>query len=196
MNYEPPTPLRHDDFFSEEASVISPTRTPIRPNELCLPTTSMDVASSNAEPPTVMSEDTSLGGRESCSREEGSVEDDMAVSESVAYLEAQDSEEASKDSEVFVHSAVTGLGDSRSGFEEGEEEITQEKFKSQLESIKLEDGSEDVEITEKRMQEILPQVEQAEKEMSSIAGLQSEAVLTSANMDKASTEKPVQKASR
>ncbi|XP_072524153.1 ankyrin-3 isoform X25 [Salminus brasiliensis] len=183
LNYEPPTPLRQDDFFSEVGSVVSPCRSPIRPSELSLPTTSMDTASSNAAPPTVVAEDTYLGGRESYSREGGSTEDDVAVSsESMVFLEAQESEEAFKDSEVFTQPLVTqtevsgprGSESGRSGFEEGEEEMIQEKLKSLLKDIKLEEGSEDVEITDERVQEILSQVEQAEKEMSSFTGLQSE----------------------
>ncbi|KAL7869813.1 hypothetical protein AOLI_G00138010 [Acnodon oligacanthus] len=185
LSYEPPTPLQKDDFFSEYVSIVSPSRAPIRPNELSLPTTSKDAAASNTAPPTVVAEDTSLGCRESCSREEGSTEDDAEVSrDSMTFLEAQDSEEASKDSEVFTQPAVTqpevsGLRESGwSGFEEGEREMTQEKLKSLLDNIKLEESSEDMEITEERVQEILSQVKQAEKEMSSIAGLQSEASST------------------
>ncbi|XP_049320945.1 ankyrin-3 isoform X28 [Astyanax mexicanus] len=184
LNYEPPTPLRQDDFFSEDGSVVSPGRSPIRPSELSLPATSMDAASSsNATPPTVVAEDTHLGGRESCSREE-----DMAVgSESMAFLGAQESEEAFKDSEVFTQPAVPQPevcepreGESGwSGFDEGEEELTQEKLKSLLEDIKREEGFEDVEITDERVQEILSQVEQAEKELSSsFTGLQSELAST------------------
>ncbi|KAL7857588.1 hypothetical protein SRHO_G00164870 [Serrasalmus rhombeus] len=184
LSYEPPTPLQKDDFFSEDGSIVSPVRALIRPSELSLPTTSKEAAASNTAPPTVVAEDTSLGGRESCSREGGSTEDDAEVSrDSMTFLEAQDCEEASKDSDVFTQPAVTqpevsGLRESGwSGFEEGEREMTQELM-SLLNNIKLEEGSEDVEITEERVQEILSQVEQAEKEMSSLAGLQSEASST------------------
>ncbi|XP_036428139.1 ankyrin-3 isoform X26 [Colossoma macropomum] len=196
--YEPPTPLQKDDFFSEDGSVVSPSRAPIRPSELSLPTTSMDAAASSTAPPTVVAEDTSLGGRESCSREGGSTEDDAEVSrDSMAFSEAQDGEEASKDSEVFTQPAVTqpevsGLRESGwSGFEEGEGEMTQEKLKSLLDNIKLEESSEDVEITEERVQDILSQVEQAEKEMSSIAGLQSEA--SSANKETSASGQGLQR---
>ncbi|XP_037400355.1 ankyrin-3 isoform X2 [Pygocentrus nattereri] len=185
LSYEPPTPLQKDDFFSEDGSIVSPIRALIRPSELSLPNTSKEAAASNTAPPTVVAEDTSLGGRESCSREGGSTEDDAEVSrDSMTFLEAQDCEEASKDSDVFTQPAVTqpevsGLRESGwSGFEEGEMEMTQEQLMSLLNNIKLEEGSEDVEITEERVQEILSQVEQAEKEMSSLAGLQSEASST------------------
>ncbi|XP_053094442.1 ankyrin-3 isoform X25 [Pangasianodon hypophthalmus] len=175
LSYEPPTPLRKDDFFSEDSSVVSPSTTLIRPNELSLATTSRDALSLNAAPPTVVAEDTSIGGRGSCSREGGSTEDD---------LEVHDSDEVSKHPEVFMQSALReqevppngahGARESgRSGFEEEEEEeMTQEKLKPPLKGINLEEGSENEEITKERVQAYLAQVEQAEKEMSSIAGLQ------------------------
>ncbi|MCI4384092.1 hypothetical protein PGIGA_G00034500 [Pangasianodon gigas] len=175
LSYEPPTPLRKDDFFSEDSSVVSPSRTLIRPNELSLATTSRDALSPNAAPPTVVAEDTSIGGRGSCSREGGSTEDD---------LEVHDSDEVSKHPDVFMQSALReqevppngayGARESgRSGFEEEEEEeMTQEKLKPPLKGINLEEGSENEEITKERVQAYLAQVEQAEKEMSSIAGLQ------------------------
>uniref|UniRef100_A0A4W4DV66 Ankyrin 3 n=1 Tax=Electrophorus electricus TaxID=8005 RepID=A0A4W4DV66_ELEEL len=187
LSYEPPTPLRHDDFFSEDSSIVSPTTAPVRPSELALPTTSMD-----AQPPTVVPEDTSLGGRGSCSRKSGLIEDDLHIShELTASLEACDSEEEFGVPEVFTKhllrvqdphqaSAVQpdappsgGLGpkeSSGSGF--AEEEMSQEKLKSLLGDNKLEEGSEDEEMTEVQM--ILSQVEQAEKDMSSIAGWQGE----------------------
>ncbi|MCJ8738334.1 hypothetical protein PDJAM_G00034460 [Pangasius djambal] len=175
LSYEPPTPLHKDDFFSEDSSVVSPSRTLIRPNELSLATTSRDVFFPNAAPPTVVAEDTSIGGRGSYSREGGSTEDD---------LEVHDSDEVSKHPEVFMQSVLRkqevppngahGARESgRSGFEEEEEEeMTQEKLKPPFKGINLEEGSENEEITKERVQAYLSQVEQAQKEMSSIAGLQ------------------------
>ncbi|MBN3304428.1 ANK3 protein, partial [Amia calva] len=63
---------------------------------------------------------------------------------------------------------------SQSGSEEEEEEMTEEKLKSLLEDIRLEEGSEGQEMTEERLQAILKQVQQAEKGMSSIPGWHSE----------------------
>ncbi|XDV44971.1 hypothetical protein PO909_013165, partial [Leuciscus waleckii] len=187
LSYEPPTPLRQDDFFSEDSRQNFPFSALVRPSELSLPTTSGSV-STDTKPPTVMAEDTSIGGRESVSQEDGSAEDDLGVShESVAPSKQHDSEETSKESDVFPNwpvkeqqepkmpvcaSASEAPGESgKSGFDE---EMTQEKIKSLLENIKLEEGSEDEEMTEERLQEILSQVQQAEKDMSSISGLQSE----------------------
>uniref|UniRef100_A0A8B9L4Y2 Ankyrin 3 n=1 Tax=Astyanax mexicanus TaxID=7994 RepID=A0A8B9L4Y2_ASTMX len=128
LNYEPPTPLRQDDFFSEDGSVVSPGRSPIRPSELSLPATSMDAASSsNATPPTVVAEDTHLGGRESCSREE-----DMAVgSESMAFLGAQESEAAFKDSEVFTQPAQGAHKDNDSS-SDGEHTVTTRVYRRRV----------------------------------------------------------------
>ncbi|KAI5627383.1 ankyrin-3 isoform X23, partial [Silurus asotus] len=174
FSYEPPTPLRHDDFFSEDGSLDSPGKTLVRPNELSLATTSRDALSSGAAPPTVVAEDTSIGGRGSYSREGGSTEDD---------LEVPGSDEASKHPEVFMEFAVQeqevppsgahGAKESgRSGFEEEEEEaMAQEKPKSLFKGTNLEEGSEN-EISKEKVQADLSQMEQAEKEMSWISGLQ------------------------
>ncbi|XP_067285969.1 ankyrin-3 [Pseudorasbora parva] len=187
LSYEPPTPLHQDDFFSDESRLQFSFSAPVRPSELSLTTTSGPV-STDSKPPTVIAEDTSIGGRESVSQEDGSAEDDLGVShESVAPSKQRGSEGTSKESDVFPNrpvkeqqepkipvcaSAHEGPGESgKSGFDE---EITQEKIKSLLESINLEEGSEDEEMTEERLQAILSQVQQAEKDMSSISGLQSE----------------------
>lgn len=176
LSYEPPTPLRQDDFFSEDGSVVLPNRIINRPNELSLATTSRDALSSDAPPPTVVAEDSSIGGRRSYSREGGSTEDD---------LEVHDSDDVSKHPEVFTVSTLQeqevppngthGARESgRSGFdeEEEEEEVTKEKLKSLFKGINLEEGSENEDITKERVQANLSQVQQAEKEISSIAGLQ------------------------
>ncbi|XP_016296462.1 ankyrin-3-like isoform X18 [Sinocyclocheilus anshuiensis] len=192
LTYEPPTPLRQDDFFSEDIRLKFPSSAPVRPSELSLPSTSGPV-SADAKPPAVMAEDTSIGGRESVSQEDGSAEDDFGVSkESAANSEQRDSEGTSKESHVFPNSPVKeqkevqpklpicvsvseAPGESgKSGFDEEDEEMTQEKIKSLLENIKLEEGSEDEEMTEERLQAILSQVQLAEKDMSSVSGLQSE----------------------
>ncbi|XP_058648991.1 ankyrin-3 isoform X33 [Onychostoma macrolepis] len=192
LSYEPPTPLRQDDFFSEDFRLKFPSSAPVRPSELSLSNTSGPV-SADTKPPTVMAEDTSIGGRESVSQEDGSAEDDFGVSkESAAPSEQRDSEGTSKVSDVFPKSPVKeqkevqpklpicvsaseAPGESgKSGFDEEDEEMTQEKIKSLLENIKLEEGSEDEEMTEERLQAILSLVQLAEKDMSSVSGLQSE----------------------
>ncbi|XP_042591010.1 ankyrin-3-like isoform X48 [Cyprinus carpio] len=192
VTYEPPTPLCEDDFFSEDIRLKFPSSAPVRPSELSLPNTSGPV-SADTKPPTVMAEDTSIGGRESVSQEDGSAEDDFGVNkESASPSEQHDSEGASKKSDVFPNSPVKeqkevqpklpicvsaseAPGESgKSGFDEEDEDMTQEKIKSLLENINLEEGSEDEEMTEERLQAILSQVQLAEKDMSLVSGLQSE----------------------
>nr|XP_055032206.1 ankyrin-3 isoform X8 [Misgurnus anguillicaudatus] len=180
LSYEPPTPLRQDDYFSEDGRLNFPASAPVRPSELNLQTTSGPV-SADAKPPTVMQEDTSIGGRESLGQED----DNLGVGREpvVSYSER---EVMSKELDVFPSSPVreqkeaqpeatvcsSAVESSKSGFDE--EDVTQEKIKSLLENIKLEEGSEDVEMTEERLQEILSQVQLAENDLSSISGLQGE----------------------
>ncbi|KAA0725601.1 Ankyrin-3 [Triplophysa tibetana] len=187
LSYEPPTPLRQDDFFNEDGRLNFPTSAPVRPSELSLPSTSGPV-SADAKPPTVIEEDTSIRGRGSLGQEDGSTEDDLH--ESAVFSKQHDSEATPKEPDVFSSSPVRepaqleptvcssargGPGESSlSGFDEEDEELTQEKIKVLLENIKLEEGSEDVEMTDERLQEILSQVQQAETHMSSISGSQGE----------------------
>lgn len=192
VTYEPPTPLCEDDFFSEDIRLKFPSSAPVRPSELSLPNTSGPV-SADTKPPTVMAEDSSIGGRESVSQEDGPAEDDLSVSKEIAVpSEQRDSEGTSKESDVFPKSPVKeqkevqpklpicvsaseAPGESgKSGFDEEDEDMTQEKIKSLLENINLEEGSEDEEMTEERLQAILSQVQLAEKDMSLVSGLQSE----------------------
>uniref|UniRef100_A0A8C1TH32 Ankyrin 3 n=1 Tax=Cyprinus carpio TaxID=7962 RepID=A0A8C1TH32_CYPCA len=161
LTYEPPTPLRQDDYFGYDSRLNFPFSAPVRPSELSLPATSGSV-SADTKPPTVMAEDSSIGGRESVSQEDGPAEDDLSVSKEIAVpSEQRDTSEAPGES-------------GKSGFDEEDEEMTQEKIKSLLENIKLEEGSEDEEMTEERLQAILCEVQLAEKDMSSISGLRSE----------------------
>ncbi|KAM4623327.1 uncharacterized protein ACJ7VT_004416 [Polymixia lowei] len=87
LTYEPPTPLRLDDFFSQgDASVDSPSRTaPTRPSDLSLAQTTSTSSSdpptvaamprpAALEPPTVVPEDTTLADRQGRGSQ-GSAED-------------------------------------------------------------------------------------------------------------------------
>lgn len=69
--------------------------------------------------------------------------------------------------------ADTGHGNGREE-EEEEEEMTQERLQSLLEDIKLEGGLEDEEMTEEKVKAILEQVQQAEKDLSSVPGWRGE----------------------
>ncbi|XP_059386500.1 ankyrin-3-like isoform X15 [Carassius carassius] len=192
LAYEPPTPLHQDDFFGEDSRLNFPFSAPVRPSELSLPTTSGPV-SAETKPPTVMAEETFIGGRDSVSQEDWSAENYFGVSKEIPVpTEQHDSERTSKESDVFPESPVKEQKEvqsklpvcvsaneapgenGKSGFDEEDEEMTQEKIKSLLENIKLEEGSEEEEMTEERLQAIFCEVQQADKDVSSISGLQSE----------------------
>ncbi|XP_052466876.1 ankyrin-3 isoform X3 [Carassius gibelio] len=192
LAYEPPTPLRQDDFFGEDSRQNFPFSAPVRPSELSLPTTSGPV-SAETKPPTVMAEDTFIEGRDSVGQEDWSAENDFGVSKEIPVTSEQhDGEGTSNESDVFPKSPVKeqmevqpklpvcvsaneAPGENgKSGFDEEDEEMTQETIKSLLENIKLEEGSEEEEMTEERLQEILCEVQQADKDVSSISGLRSE----------------------
>uniref|UniRef100_UPI0037E8E295 ankyrin-3-like isoform X2 n=1 Tax=Semicossyphus pulcher TaxID=241346 RepID=UPI0037E8E295 len=203
LNYEPPTPLRSDDFFSEcDFSADSPSKNMLtRPSDLSLtqttstsssdPVTVAPAPSSYATaPPIVGAEDTALttGERQISAEEETGLasyerpeNDRRAVEKSGmgtdGYAEALEKEvKAGKD--VFLEQnqreeAATGQENGRQE-EEEDEEMTQERLQSLLEDIKLEGGLEDEEMTEERVNAILEQVRQAEKDMCSVAGWRGE----------------------
>lgn len=84
LNYQPPTPLRHDDFFSLDPASLdhSEHSSPVRPSDLSLPgTPSLDLgpASRDGKPPTVLAEDTSLESHVVHGAEEVSTEEDGAA---------------------------------------------------------------------------------------------------------------------
>lgn len=86
LNYQPPTPLRHDDFFSLDPASVDPSEhsSPVRPSDLSLPgTPSLDLgpASRDGKPPTVLAEDTSLGSHGVHGAEEASTEEEGAAEE-------------------------------------------------------------------------------------------------------------------
>ncbi|XP_029933551.1 ankyrin-3-like isoform X3 [Myripristis murdjan] len=89
LNYQPPTPLQSDDFFSEgEASIDSPSKTTLtRPSDLSLTQTTSTSSSDPTtvapgptapEPHIVVAEDTSLRG-ERGSQNEGFIEEDTEL---------------------------------------------------------------------------------------------------------------------
>ncbi|XP_071319818.1 ankyrin-3 isoform X4 [Trachinotus anak] len=191
LNYEPPTPLRSDDFFSEgDASLDSPSKTMLtRPSDLSLTQTTSTTSSdpvtvaqgpSASEPPIVGAEDTALTTGEKVEEKAGLVSyetpdnDRRAVEKSgteelragpAVALERNQKEDAASD---------IGQGNGRHEEEEEEEEMTQERLQSLLEDIKLEGDLEDEDMTEERVNAILEQVRQAEKVMCSVPGWRSE----------------------
>ncbi|KAM3592619.1 uncharacterized protein V6R79_022325 [Siganus canaliculatus] len=172
LTYEPPTPLRSDDFFSEgEASAESPSKSMLtRPSDLSLTqttsTSSSDPTAVAPEPPIVRAEDTTLAAEERAA----SVDNDRRAVEKLGK-----SSEA-KDVTQEDTASDGGLGNGRQEDDKGEEEeeMTQERLQSLLEDINLEGGLEDVEMTEEGVRAILEQVRQAEKDLSSVPGWRSE----------------------
>ncbi|XP_064176180.1 ankyrin-3 isoform X20 [Anguilla rostrata] len=187
LSYEPPTPLRKDDYFSEGYSLDSPSRSPCRPSDLSLSQPPYGPAA-GAEPPTVVCEDTSLDWRRDRDGEEeesGSAERrDGANAAQAQATPAQPCQAEERGPTGDARPGAPGPAPragifavregSESGSDEEEEEMTRERLQSLLEDVKLEEGSEGEEMTEERVQAILCQVEQAEKDMSSIPGWRSE----------------------
>ncbi|KAL4640109.1 ankyrin-3 isoform X2 [Arapaima gigas] len=175
LSYEPPTPLRQDSFFSEEPRVDSPDRIACRPSNLSLPQQTF-LFPVDTKPTTALAEDAFVGG----DQVETSGEEETAT----AYQSTQTPEQhltvqVMGERGVFVEQEQF-LGphalreSSESSSDDDEEEVAREKLKLFLEDIKLEEGSEGEEMTEERVQAILSDVKQAEKDVSSLTGLQSE----------------------
>uniref|UniRef100_A0A8C9RS90 Ankyrin 3 n=1 Tax=Scleropages formosus TaxID=113540 RepID=A0A8C9RS90_SCLFO len=186
LSYEPPTPLRQDDFFSEEHSVDSPSRTTCRPTNLPLPQQPFRFPA-DMEPASVAG--SNLKDWEETSKEE----DATAVHKSTPPPEQHPTEWGVGDRGIFVEQkepreprppggafTIPPLGpravreSSESSSDEEEEEVTREKMKLLLEDVKLDEGSEGEEMTEERVQAILSEVKQAEKDISSLTGWKSE----------------------
>ncbi|XP_034050589.1 ankyrin-3-like isoform X3 [Thalassophryne amazonica] len=180
LNYEPPTPLRSDDFFSEgDASVDFPSKTTFaRPSDLSLThttsTSSSEPLTVAHKPPIVEVEDTALISNGKTSRRDVSVEEKTVLSR-----EGPDNERRGKldfesqgGRQVIPAAPDAGRGDGQE--DEEEEEMTQERLQSLLEDIQQEGGLDDEEITEERVKAILQQVQQAEKDVCSVPGWRTE----------------------
>ncbi|TKS89498.1 Ankyrin-3 [Collichthys lucidus] len=187
LNYEPPTPLRSDNFFSEyEASAESPSKTMLtRPSDLSLTQTTSTSSSdavtvapapghSASEPPIVGAEDTTLTVEKRGMPEE----DDTGL---VSYERPDNDRRAVKSekgtdghAEAVEKDLKAGEDGHGNGRQEEDEEMTQERLQSLLEDINLEGGLEDMEMTEEGVIAILEQVRQAEKDVCSVPGWRSE----------------------
>ncbi|XP_066047764.1 ankyrin-3 isoform X7 [Chamaea fasciata] len=184
LRFVPPTPFHQDDFLSDTSSLESPLRTPSRLSDV-LVTSQGHVDGTAAAPPMVTEEDTSLEDSKVDFPEprEGTPKD-ISVGES--QLEEVDLKDfprylgsyggISRDAKQRQSEETRKRGvrteqpeREKSGTDE---EMTAEKFKSLFEDIHLEEGAESEEMTEGRVWSILKGVQQAEREMSSIAGWQ------------------------
>ncbi|KAM9425019.1 ankyrin-1-like [Pholidichthys leucotaenia] len=186
LNYEPPTPLRSDDFFSEgDTSVESPSRSALtRPSDLSLTQTTSTSSSepvtvapgpdsSSTQPPIAGSEDTALSSREKGKlvvSYESADNDRRAVEQSGKVAEEVIAESCA----ILVSRDATVVENGTKMEEEEEEEMTQERLQSLLEDIKLEGGMEEEEMSEEIVNAILEQVRQAEKDIYSVPGRRGE----------------------
>lgn len=186
LRFVPPTPFHQDDFFSDTSSLESPLRTPSRLSDV-LVTSQGHVDGTAAAPPVVTEEDTSLDDSKldfSVPRE--GTPKDISIGES--QLEEVDLKDfprylgsyggISKDAKQRQSEETSKAGvrteqpeREKSGTDE---EMTEEKLKSLFEDIQLEEGAESEEMTEERVWSILKGVQQAEHEMSSITGWQTD----------------------
>ncbi|XP_076616474.1 ankyrin-3-like isoform X8 [Chaetodon auriga] len=202
LNYEPPTPLRCDDFFSEgDASAESPSKTTLtRPSDLSLTQTTSTSSSepitvapaprSDApEPPIVGAEDTTLttdkktgpvsyerpdNDRRSVEQSGKGTDGDAEALEADVKAGQDVGPEHQGGNQTEDAASDAGHRNGRQEKEEEEEEMTQERLQSLLEDINLEGGLEDVEMTEEGVKAILEQVRQAEKDMCSVPGWRNE----------------------
>ncbi|XP_026170833.1 ankyrin-3-like isoform X8 [Mastacembelus armatus] len=193
LNYEPPTPLRVDNFFSEEdSSVESPSKTPtlIRPSDLSLTQTTstsstdpITVApgpgSCAKQPPLVGAEDSALSAGEREEEKTGLASYEWLDNDRRAVEKPGKGTEELKPGQGGVLKGNQKQDPASdiihgNGREEEEEEMTQERLQSLLEDIKLEGGLEDEEMSEERLNAILEQVRQADKVMCSVPGWRSE----------------------
>ncbi|XP_041117113.1 ankyrin-3-like isoform X10 [Polyodon spathula] len=196
LNYVPPTPFWQDDIFRDMSSVDSPFRTLSRPSNLSL-SLEPQSCSTAGKPPVVAAEDTSLGDQRFDGSEVPCQERDKSVSDQDDDHKdrSDDLEEDDEDTTVTkMHSTFlerlqqeddepqlvasdvarpvqvyTEEGSSGSGSEEEEE-----KIKSLLQDLRLEEGEEGEKMTEEKVQSILKPVQKTEKEISSIPGWNSE----------------------
>ncbi|XP_034633525.1 ankyrin-3 isoform X12 [Trachemys scripta elegans] len=190
LRFMPTTPFHQDDFFSDISSIESPLRTPSRLSD-ALVTSQGNIDGTAGGPPVVIEEDTSLeDSKPDFPVPKERTPKDMSVGQS--HLEEVDLNDyprylgsyggISKDAKYSkqIQSEETSQTGVRTEQHEREksgtdEEMTEEKLKSLFEDIHLEEGVESEEMTEEKVWSILKDVQQAEQEMSSITGWQSEA---------------------
>nr|XP_060624933.1 ankyrin-3 isoform X6 [Anolis sagrei ordinatus] len=190
MELETPTGLRHmppshshqDDFCSDFSSIESPLRTPSRLSDV-LVTLQGNVDDTAKGPPVVIEEDTSLEDgkqqfsvpRKGTSKDPGQIQvEEMDLTDYPQHLgsyagipKQMQCEETSPTLVRTEHHEREKSGT--------DEEMTEEKLKSLFEDIHLDEIVESEEMTEEKVLSILKYVKQAEQELSSITGWQSEA---------------------
>uniref|UniRef100_A0A8C9F3X1 Ankyrin 3 n=1 Tax=Pavo cristatus TaxID=9049 RepID=A0A8C9F3X1_PAVCR len=186
LRFVPPTPFHQDDFFSDTSSLESPLRTPSRLSDV-LVTSQGHVDGTAAAPPVVTEEDTSLDdSKHDFSVPSEGTPKDISVGQSQLeevdlkdyprYLGSYGGIPKNAKQRQSEETSKTGIRTEQPEREKSgtDEEITEEKFKSLFEDIHLEEGAESEEMTEEKVWSILKGVQQAEHEMSSITGWQTD----------------------
>uniref|UniRef100_A0A8B9CY55 Ankyrin 3 n=1 Tax=Anser brachyrhynchus TaxID=132585 RepID=A0A8B9CY55_9AVES len=186
LRFVPPTPFHQDDFFSDTSSLESPLRTPSRLSDVVV-TSQGHVDGTAATPPVVTEEDTSLDDSKldfSVPRE--GTPKDISVGQSQLeevdlkdyprYLGSYGGIPKDAKQKQSEETSKTGIRTEQPEREKSgsDEEMMEEKFKSLFEDIHLEEGAESEEMTEEKVWSILKGVQQAEREMSSITGWQTD----------------------
>uniref|UniRef100_A0A803TUZ2 Ankyrin 3 n=1 Tax=Anolis carolinensis TaxID=28377 RepID=A0A803TUZ2_ANOCA len=182
LRYVPPTHSHQDDFCSDFSSIESPLRTPSRLSDV-LVTSQGNVDDTAKGPPVVIEEDTSLEDgkqqfsvpRKRISKDPGQIQvEEMDLTDYPQYLGSYAGIPKQMQCEETSPTLVRTEQHERekSGTDE---EMTEEKLKSLFEDIHLDEIVESEEMTEEKVLSILKYVKQAEQELSSITGWQSEA---------------------
>uniref|UniRef100_A0A4W5Q6J1 Ankyrin 3a n=1 Tax=Hucho hucho TaxID=62062 RepID=A0A4W5Q6J1_9TELE len=154
LHPDPPIFIQSESWADHMEPSVEPdssTSSPSRPYELSLSIPTLDL------------DPTSLA-------EEGA----KVVKEGDNKMVLEGGKEPENGAEALGEQGVSGSTEEKDG---DENEMTEDKLKSLLEDIHLEEGSEEEEgeeMTEAKVQEILSQVQQAEKDMCSLPGWHSE----------------------
>uniref|UniRef100_A0A8C3GM45 Ankyrin 3 n=1 Tax=Cairina moschata TaxID=8855 RepID=A0A8C3GM45_CAIMO len=186
LRFVPPTPFHQDDFFSDTSSLESPLRTPSRLSDVVV-TSQGHVDGTAAAPPVVTEEDTSLddskldfsvpreGTPKGISVGQSQLEE-VDLKDYPRYLGSYGGIPKDAKPRQSEETSKTGIRTEQPEREKSgsDEEMTEEKFKSLFEDIHLEEGAESEEMTEEKVWSILKGVQQAEREMSSITGWQTD----------------------
>ncbi|XP_069467318.1 ankyrin-3 isoform X7 [Ambystoma mexicanum] len=188
LRFVSPTPYHQDDFFSDASSIESPLRTPSRLSDVLV--TSHGVGDSTSMgPPVVTEEDTSLEDN----KLDSSVPYEVTAKAEVIYhipladvnihSESQQHSDHHWLEKSFKYSNQKQNEEQNQtvrtehwerGKSGSDEEMTEERLKALFVDIHLDEGDESEEMTEEKVQDVLKHFQQADQEMSVIAGWQSE----------------------
>ncbi|XP_069097039.1 ankyrin-3 isoform X16 [Pleurodeles waltl] len=198
LRFVSPTPFHQDEFFSDASSIESPHRTPSRLSDV-LVTAQGFVNSTSVGPPVVTEEDTSLeDSKLDSSTPYKWLSKTEAVHQSPVFDMDIHGESLQLSSDHWVEKPVKYSNQMQTQTEElyqtrasteqwergksgSDEEMTQERLKALFEDIHLDEEVES-EMTKEKVYSILKQVQQAEQELSIIAGWQSEVSSSNAEL--------------